>query len=64
MTQWVKDPVLPLQRLKVLLWYRFEPWPRIFPNASGAAKKRKKKKKRKLEEFSSWLSGNESDWYP
>ena len=28
--QWVKDPALSLQRLRLLLWYGFDPWPRNF----------------------------------
>ena len=26
--QWVKDPALSLQRLRSLLWLRFDPWRR------------------------------------
>ena len=28
--QWVKDPALSLQRLRSLLWLRFDPWCRNF----------------------------------
>ena len=28
--QWVKDLVLSLQQLGLLLWHRFDPWPRNF----------------------------------
>ena len=41
MAQWVKDPVLPLQWLRSLLWCGFSPWPRNFcvlevqPNGKG-----------------------------
>ena len=30
MVQWVKDPVLSLQRLRSLLWCGFDPWPGNF----------------------------------
>ena len=36
----VKDPVLALQWLGLLLWHRFDPWPREHPHAIGAAKKK------------------------
>ena len=40
MVQHVKDPALWLQWLGLLLWYRFDPWPRELPHAVGAAKKK------------------------
>lgn len=43
MAQKVKDPALSLQRLGLLPWHRFDPWPREFPHAMGVAKKKKKK---------------------
>ena len=30
MVQWVKDPALSLQQLRLLLWLGFDPWPRNF----------------------------------
>ena len=30
MAQWVKDPGLSLQQLRLLLWRSFDPWPRDF----------------------------------
>ena len=48
MAQWVKNPALTLQGLRLLLWHRFDPWPRNFYISSSAAKKKKKKKKRQL----------------
>ena len=30
MAQWVKDLALSLQQLRLLLWHRFDPWPRNF----------------------------------
>ena len=37
MAQWVKDLVLSLQRLRSLLWRRFERWPGELPCAAGSA---------------------------
>ena len=39
MAQQVKDPVLKLQRLRSLLWLRFDPWPREPLHATDTAKK-------------------------
>ena len=30
LAQWVKDPALSLQWLRLLLWHGFDPWPRNF----------------------------------
>ena len=30
MEQWIKDPMLSLERLESLRWRRFDPWPRSF----------------------------------
>ena len=38
---WVKDLALSLQQLRLLLWHRFDSWPREFPHATGVAKKKK-----------------------
>lgn len=46
----VKDPALSLQRLGLLPWHRFDPWPREFPHAMGVAKKKKKIQKMVLAE--------------
>lgn len=43
MVQWVKDLMLSLLWLWLLLWHRFDPWPRELVDAAGAAKKKKKK---------------------
>ena len=45
--QWVKDPALSLQRLKPLLWHRFNSWPRKFHMLKIRQGKKKKKKKKK-----------------
>ena len=63
MAQWVKNPALTLQGLRLLLWHRFDPWPRNFYISSSAAKKKKKKtinnqvKKEKREAFPVVLNG-------
>ena len=44
--QWVKYLVLSLQQLRLLLWYRSNPWPRNFHVLLAMAKKKKKKKNR------------------
>lgn len=43
----VKDLILSLQRLGLLPWRGFEPWPRNFPYALGSAKNNLKIKKKK-----------------
>ena len=30
LAQWVKDPALAPQQLRLLLWHRFDPWPKKF----------------------------------
>ena len=46
--QWVKDPALLLQRLGLLLWRRFDPWPGNFHMLCvGVAKKSKQTKTKK-----------------
>ena len=42
LAQWIKDPVLSLQWLRLLLWYRFDPWPRNFCMPWVWSKKREK----------------------
>ena len=44
MAQWVKDLALSLQWLGLLLWHKFDPWPRELPHALGSAKKKKSPK--------------------
>ena len=39
--QWVEDPVLSLQQLRLLLWYRFDPWPGNFHMPRSRPKKNK-----------------------
>ena len=39
---WVKDPALSLQRLRLLLWHRCDPWPRNFHMLQVEPKKKKK----------------------
>ena len=46
----VKDLALSLLWLRLLLWYRFDPWPGIPPHTSGSVKKKKKKKEKKRKE--------------
>ena len=48
--QWVKDPMLSLQWLRLLLWRRLDPWPRNFcmPQAQPKKEKNQKTKKDKL----------------
>ena len=46
LAQWVKDLVLPLQRLRSVLWLGFDTWPRT----PWTEPKRKKKLKRKGED--------------
>ena len=41
MAQQVKEPVLSLLLFGLLLWCRFDPWPRIL-NALGMAEKKRK----------------------
>ena len=48
MAQWVKDPALSLQRLGLLLWCRFNPWPRNFCTLQVQPKKKKKKRSAKM----------------
>ena len=43
--QWVKDPVLSLLWLGLILWCRFNAWPRNFHMPWVQPKKLKKKKK-------------------
>ena len=43
--QWVKNLALSLQRLRVLLWCGFDPWPGNFHMPRAWPKKREKKKK-------------------
>ena len=43
--QWVKDPGLSLQWLRLLLWYRFNSLTWELPHPTGAAKNQKLKKK-------------------
>ena len=45
MEQWVKDPVLSLQRLGSLLWCGFNPWPGKFHISWAHTARGKKKKK-------------------
>ena len=49
MAQWIKDPVLSLQWLGLLLWHRFDPWPRNFCRPWAWPKKKKK------EEAEGWV---------
>ena len=42
MAQQSKDPVLPLQWLRLLLWHGFTPWPGKLAHAVGVVKKEKK----------------------
>ena len=42
--QHFKDPLLSLQWLRLLLWHRFNPWPRNFHLPQEQQKKKKKKK--------------------
>ena len=42
----VEDPPLSLLWLQLLLWHRFEPWPRNFHVSPAQLKKKKKKKKK------------------
>ena len=48
--QWVKDPVL------LLLWLRFNPWPRNLTHHGCTFKKRKKKKKKEMKPKSKWAN--------
>ena len=41
MAQWVKDPRLSLQHLWLLLWHRFDPWPRNFHMPWSQPKKKR-----------------------
>ena len=43
MAQWVKDPVLSLLWLRLLLWRRFDPWPRNFDMPQVWPKKKKER---------------------
>ena len=45
--EWVKDLALPLQWLRSLLWYGFDPWPRNIKKKKEKEKKRKKEKEEK-----------------
>lgn len=38
--QWAKDPALILQQLTLLLWYRFDAWPKTAYCRCGQKKKR------------------------
>lgn len=44
MAPWVKALALSLQRLWLLLWRGFGPWPQELPSAMSSVKKKKKKK--------------------
>ena len=46
MAKWVKDLALSLQQLRLLLWHRFDPWPRKLSHVASTAKKRKKRKRK------------------
>ena len=46
--QCVKDSVLSLQRLRSLLWHKFDPWPQNFCIRWVQPKKKKKKKKKMI----------------
>ena len=46
MAQGVKD-LMSLLRLWLLMWHRFDPWPRNFYMLQVQQKKKKKKKKKK-----------------
>ena len=49
MIQWVKDPALSLQWLKLLPWHRFDLWPRNFhmPGAQPKIKTKPKQNRKK-----------------
>ena len=47
MVKQVKDMVLSLLWLRLLLWHRFDPWPRNFHMPGELPKKTKKKKQKK-----------------
>ena len=42
MVQWITNPVLSLQKLGLLLWCGFDPWPGNFHTLQDVAKKKKK----------------------
>ena len=43
MLQWVKDPALSLQQLRLLLWLGFKPWPGNFHMPWEHPKQKKQK---------------------
>ena len=47
LVQWVKDLVLSMQQLGLLLWHKFDPWPRNFHMPQVWPKKKKKKERKK-----------------
>ena len=47
MAQWVKNPALSLQWLRLLLWHRFNPWPRNFCMPWTKPKKKTNKQTKK-----------------
>ena len=46
LVQWVKDLVLSMQQLGLLLWHKFDPWPRNFHMPQVWPKKKKKERKK------------------
>ena len=45
MEQWVKDPALSWQWLRLLLWHGFDSWPEELPHATGMVKRKDTRKK-------------------
>lgn len=52
--QWVKDWTLSLLQLRVLLWPKFDPWPRTFTCHRYSQKEKKRERKRDSEFLSNF----------
>ena len=63
MTQWIKDLTLSLLWLRLLLWRRFNPWPRNFhtPWVQPKQANKKKKVKRELTEWEKIFANKATD---